>query len=454
MNGGNWGQCCDATHPVIAAMRANDTNCQWDQMDYCPSIKFNLGPNDRFWSYWPESDWEHFRERNMKQALTVIYEWWQRNPDLLVGFSTDSEIHLNHQQFEAENEARTGIRYKSYFDYNNNTIQQYREWAQKNWTLAEFNKICRTSFASWDLVDAPRTSDVVGKIGHPWWETWTDFRIWHVREAGLRQSKWIVDMGFSRDMIWNHQILTDPNNIKSRYQLCDPVETAINPYCKLGVTLYEWISPKVLHSLGQLALAETGDKIPSWGIFEWNLRTQHEYWAYREMLNAIYQYGGHIICPNEWTNNSLNEGLWIPGEPCNKSDPVTINGTQYGSSETGCTGTPGNCICLRRENGECRECVDSHGNPQFLQALRDFVAIGQNYERGTCPELRLNPIKAGFNSEYAETYQYFNENQGPYIIGGLWLISIGYVIAISILGKKGSVKQKIDTTTTNNHKDS
>jgi hypothetical protein len=446
MNGGNWGQCC-SDQPVIRAMRENVTNCQWDQTGYCHPIGFNPGPNDRFWSFWPGSEWEQFRERNIKQALAIMYDWWQDNPNLFVGFSTDSEIHLNYHTFEKENELRTGIRYKSYFDYNNGTIQQYREWAQANWTLTQFNEKCGTSFTSWAEVDAPRDANVVGKIGHPWWETWTDFRIWHVWQAGLRQCKWIADMGFPRDMIWNHQILSEPNDKDARYQRCDPLETAINPYCKVGVTRYGWISPEVWHSLGELALAETDDEIPSWGIFEWNLWEQHEYWAYREMLNSIYQYGGHVVCPNEWVNCSINEGLWIPGEPCNKSQVVTINGTKYGSSETGCAGTPGNCCCVQWDkNGTCLRCVDPHGNPQFLQALQDFIAIGQDYERGTCPELRIHKTKIWYSNYYAQTFNSFSDGTGTYIMAGVWLLCLIYVTIISIMGKK--LKIKTDQTNT------
>lgn len=416
MNGGNWGQCC-SDHPVILAMRQNKSNCQWDQTGYCHPIGYNPGPNDRFWSFWPNSDWERFRERNIKQALEVIYDWWLENPDLLVGFSTDSEIHLNYHDFNDENKARTGNAYRSYFDYNNGTIEQYRYWASSNWTLSAFNNLCGTNFPAWDDVDAPRSPSVVGNVGHSWWETWTDFRIWHVKEAGKRQCKWINQSGFPRDMIWNHQILSEPDSEEARYVRADPLETAINPYCKVGVTRYGWISPKVWHSLGELALEETDDTLPSWGIFEWNLWHQHEYWAYREMLNCIYQYGGHVICPNEWVNCSINEGLWIPGIP---EDECPCNDEEY--NETW-------CCCEEWDGGECVDWTARHGNPQFLAALRDFVEAGQDYERGKCPDLRVNALDVMFYDSYYNQFEFFNSD-GLYVMGGLLLLNLVYVLVL------------------------
>jgi hypothetical protein len=434
MNGGNWGQA-GSQHPEILAMRQNKSNCQWDQENVCHPIKYNPGPNDRFWSFWPNSDWERFRERNIKQALEVIYNWWQNNPDLLVGFSTDSEIHLNYNTFEKTNEGG----YKSYFDYNPGTIQQYREWAQANWTLEDFNKRCGKNFDSWSKVDAPRNEDgVVGQKGNAWWETWTDFRVWHVKEAARRQCKWISDSGFPRAMIWNHQILSEPGDNSARYQRCDPLETAVNNYCKVGVTRYGWISPQIWHSLGDLALNDgSGDKIPSWGIFEWNLWTQHEYWAYREMLNCIYQYGGHVICPNEWANCSINEGLWIPGDPCEEGPVQVINGTEYGSDETGCIGTLGNCCCVKWDDkGNCLRCVDPHGNSQFLAALQDFVALAQDYERGTNPALRLNKFDVIVYDMFYSTYKFFNSGDGLFIMAGAWLICLIFVWTSPWHGRK------------------
>ena len=417
MNGGNWGQA-SSTHSNITAMRTNISNCQWDQNNWCPDIGYNPGPNDRFWSFWPGSEWEAFREFNIKKALAIIYDWWQMYPDLLVGFSTDSEYHLNNHYFEDENPGD----YKSYFDYNPGTIQQFRDWAQANYSsLADFNQACGTSFASWPEVDAPRSNGIVGNKGNPWWETWTDFRIWHVKEASKRQCKWINESGFPRNMIWNHQILSKPGDDTARYQRCDPLETAINDYSKVGVTRYDWISPTIWHSLGELALNDgSGDVIPSWGIFEWNLWHQHEYWAYREMLNCIYQYGGHVICPNEWTNASRNEGLWIPGE-----DPNTVG------DDSECNETNEECICIDDD------CVKRHGNPQFQQALKDFVAKAQDYERGTAPTLRVNGMEIALFQIQDFAWEYFGRDPGIYVMAAGWFVCIiAFFVLLGVANRK------------------
>ncbi|MBD3354232.1 MAG: hypothetical protein GF364_22310 [Candidatus Lokiarchaeota archaeon] len=417
MNGGNWGQAT-SEDPVILEMRQNVSNCQWDQTGYCHPIRYSAGPNARYWSFWPDSDWEKFRERNIKQALDVIYDWWLLHPDLLVGFSTDSEIHLNDKGFEEENKARTGTAYRSYFDYNNGTIEQYRQWAQSNWTLQTFNSMCETAFTTWDEVDAPRDETIVGNKNNDWWEIWTDFRIWHVKEAGKRQCRWINESGFPRDMIWHHQILTTPGEEDdARYIRADVLDTAINQYCKLGVTRYNWISPKVWHSLGTFALEETQDEIPSWGIFEWNLPKQHQYWAYEEMLKCIYQYGGHVICPNEWANCSYNEVLWIPGiaPPEDDEPPIEYNETT--------------CCCLEWNEEECTNWILRHGNPQFLAALRDFVQTGQEYSRGTCPYFHIKKLDISYYGTFDTQFNFFNTD-GLYIMGGLLLFTIIYVLIL------------------------
>lgn len=430
MNGGNWGQHA-SSNAVIEAMRENVSNCQWDQNDVCHPIRNQPGPNDRFWSFWPGSEWEQFRERNIKQALAIIKNWSDLNPGLLVGFSTDSEIHLNYHDFKRVNVAANGwpANYSSYFDYNNGTIAQYRAWAQANWTLPQFNARCGTAFASWDEVDAPRAPGVVGVAGHPWWETWTDFRIWHVTEAGARQSRWINESGFPREMIWHHQILSEPGDPQARYRRCDPIETAINPHCKLGVTRYGWLSPSTWHALGTAALADgSGDPRPSWGIFEWNLWTQHEYWAYREMLASIYQYGGHVICPNEWVNCSINEGLWIPGDPLPPGVDSRID-------DPACTGED-RCCQERDIHGNCTRCRLRHGNPQFQAALRDFVAKAQDYERGTSPHVRVNPWEISWYDAQDRFYRFYGREPGIYIMAGAFLGCVVVVVAGSIAASR------------------
>jgi hypothetical protein len=274
----------------------------------------------------------------------------------------------------------------------------------------------------------------VGVKGNKWWETWTDFRIWHVTEAGKRQCSWINQSGFPREMIWHHQIFSEPGDDSARYQRCDPLQTAINQYCKVGVTRYGWISPKNWHSLGELALNDGAtDTIPSWGIFEWNLWTQHEYWAYKEMLNCIYQYGGHVICPNEWTNCSGNQGLWIPGD----SLPP---GVDEFVEDPVCTDPD---VCCQLENGTTHECITCrrrYGNPQFLAALRDFVAEAQLYERGTSPNLRVNKLDVWYYTNYADAFDYFSSDEGLILMGCSWFACL--VLFFVAIGVTNNIRWK------------
>ena len=66
-------------------------------------VQFNPGPNNRFWSLAPNTTWNLYRQTNIKAALAIIHAWWLDNPDLLVGFSTYSEIHEEDNTFQSTN---------------------------------------------------------------------------------------------------------------------------------------------------------------------------------------------------------------------------------------------------------------------------------------------------------------------------------------------------------------
>jgi hypothetical protein len=384
MNGGNWGQCC-SNITVIYNIRSNASNCMWDQDNWCPPIQFKPGPNNRFWSLAPGTNWSIFQHTNIVVALGIIKAWWKNNPDLLAGFSTDSEIHEEDNFFT--NATKT---YPSYFDYSPLSIQQYREWAQANWTLARFNAMCGTNFTNWSLVDAPRSALVVGVDSNPWWQVWTEFRTYQVQQAVERECQWIFEAGFPRSIIYSHQILS-PGDSACTYQRCDPLSTSSNPYCCPGVTRYSWTDPQVWYSIGQLSISDgsgaASGGLPSWGIFEWNLWTQHQYWAYMQMLDSAYQYGCHIICPNEWDNSSQNTGLWIPGY-----------------------------------------------NQQMLSALQSFTALAQNYPRGSCPALRVNSVETWYYSNYNGAWNYFGSTTGLIVMAGCWgLVLVALFVSIGMI---------------------
>jgi hypothetical protein len=134
--------------------------------------------------------------------------------------------------------------------------------------------------------------------------------------------------------------------------------------------------------------AAASGNLPSWGIFEWNLWTQHQYWAYAQMLDSAYEYGCHVICPNEWGNNSANTGLWIPGH-----------------------------------------------NQQMLSALQAFTAAAQNYPRGSCPSLRMNALVVSYYDNYNGVWNFFGSNGGLIIIAGSWgLVLVLLFISIGTIG--------------------
>jgi hypothetical protein len=213
-----------------------------------------------------------------------------------------------------------------------------------------------------------------------------------VQQAVERECLWIHQAGFPRCMIYSHQILSSPGDGGAMYQRCDPLSTSSNPYCCPGVTRYSWTDPQLFWSIGNLSLhdgsAAASGGLPSWGIFEWNLWTQHQYWAYAQTLDAAYQYGCHIICPNEWDNSSQNTGLWIPGQ-----------------------------------------------NQQMLSALQAFTAAAQNYPRGSCPSIRVNPVTVWYYTNFNNAWNSFSKTTGLIIMASCWgLVLVLMFVSIGTIG--------------------
>jgi hypothetical protein len=134
--------------------------------------------------------------------------------------------------------------------------------------------------------------------------------------------------------------------------------------------------------------AAASANLPSWGIFEWNLWTQHQTWAYTQVLDQVSEYGCHVICPNEWDNDTQNTGLWIPGY-----------------------------------------------NSQILAALQAFTAVAQYYPRGACLGASANTAEDWYYSHYYDTFSTFTQQGGLAIIEGCWsvvlavmLVSIGMIV--------------------------
>ena len=281
MNGGNWGSC-GMSNDLLKDLWANASNCQYDQFDRVPEIQNDSTClKDRLFSLQKDTDFNKYREIHVKQAGAILSNFSQNYPDLFVGCSLDSEIHLD---FTLGGEL--------YYDYNPIVIGEYQNWLASRYSLAEYNSKFDKSESSFGTIDAPRNP----VFGDPLWEEWTTFRHHLVQQNVELQAKWLNESGIPKNKIYSHQILTNSGDKGANYGRCDTLETTATEYGVVGVTRYNYINPDRFWDIYDL-------NGTNWGIFEWNIwhdRVQSDYHLYLIQLKAMYQAGVHVICPNGW----------------------------------------------------------------------------------------------------------------------------------------------------------
>ncbi|MHA1699249.1 MAG: beta-galactosidase [Promethearchaeota archaeon] len=373
MNGGNWGTECwknvNKSSIVTDWWKNNDSYVQWDQFNR--SVPADIADDQmplkpRLFTLSKYSPIFHLREQNIKIAGQVIANFANEHPDLFVGVSMDSEIHLETTRY-SNFDPNVGD-YESYFDYNPLVIREFQEWLQANYSsINDLNKKSGLSFSSFDDVDPPR----VAAKGNPWWEEWTRFRIWLVRENVNAEARWLREVGISKEKIYSHQILSSPNDDHAKYKRCDPLETADISNGNIGITRYGLISPNVFKTIND----KSGF---NWGIFEWNIwsDTDNTYENYMYMLKSMYQFGVRVICPYAWF-----EGTW----------PV----------------------------------LQIRNNTEFKQAIRDFSVLVGDSPRGSSPAgfLSYGDFCRGF---LIENEEFLSSNTNAFIL----LIIFGVLNAI------------------------
>jgi hypothetical protein len=274
----------------------NKSNLQWDQFDGIPSNYTAPGSMPhRLFTLSSRTDIANIREIHLKQAARVIFNWSLSYPELFIGLSTDSEIHL---AFEKNEE---GI--QLFYDYNPIVIEEFQWWLERKYLdISMANTQFHLSVSSFNEIDAPRTAQ--NKV---LWEDWALFRQILVQQAVEMQTKWLYECGFSKDRIYSHQILCSPikqsESFEQYYGQCDVRETAITKYGVGGWTEYDLLNPYTLREINKLSGSE-------WGLFEWNLWGEYNYEKIFLQLKLMYQYGIHVLCPNGWIE-TFNSGIFI-----------------------------------------------------------------------------------------------------------------------------------------------
>ena len=142
-----------------------------------------------------------YRHMNVKIAADIVKDFADQYPNLFVGVSTDSEIHL--ATADSPSAIPHGVQFM--YDYNPGMIAEFQQWLQNQYgSITALDTQFNLNFANWTSVDPPR----IYQPGNPWFEAWTNFRTYIVQQNVNAEAQWIAEEGNPTSQIYTHQILS------------------------------------------------------------------------------------------------------------------------------------------------------------------------------------------------------------------------------------------------------
>ncbi|SBW14023.1 hypothetical protein BR10RB9215_C10842 [Brucella sp. 10RB9215] len=145
-----------------------------------------------------------YKKRNLQAAVKRIMEFRAANPSVDVMIS-----------FEPDNKLNPWFYWSQWYDYNPNTLRQFREWLshsgpyaetgllsgdgdKQNLTITDVAQLANSDWTSWDQVDPPRDRPT----NNPWHLTWTKFKRHLVSQHYADLAKWATEAGATKDMLY------------------------------------------------------------------------------------------------------------------------------------------------------------------------------------------------------------------------------------------------------------
>ena len=255
----------------------------------------------------------------------------------MVGINLDADTYVN-PFFEG----------KQWFDYNPDTIRQFREWLQgtgpyaadwnspeipnlssyrrrKNYSLEEVSALAGTRFASWDEVDPPRRMSVPKKFfENPWFAVWDEFRRHLIDLHYDELSQWVHEAGIPEQKIFSSQGFQAPGELINPFAIhvdSPPknydsggmsVEGAVPSHGRLGAILY---GPSARNDIrtesGQPLFTIFNTLSPGgWGVVEFHpadLKLPKRVPSYAESyeaLNRMLTGGARFVSVMSWNGGS------------------------------------------------------------------------------------------------------------------------------------------------------
>ncbi|HVF65695.1 MAG TPA: hypothetical protein VNE58_17045 [Casimicrobiaceae bacterium] len=348
LNGGIWADAaCDMpAWDVNDVLEQDKMNCQWSEKNEVVADDHLKNLAGAFES--PElaraltlnvyaRDVRRYKKRNLQQAARLVARFAVEHPDLFVGVTLEPDLYMN--PFFSET---------AWFDYNPNTLRQFREWLAgtgpyagrpapgvpdlsayrraQPLTLSDVSRLTGRSHARWSDVDPPRVFPRDG--GRPFWEDpwtreWETFRRHLVDLHYDELSQWIAQAGVARDRIWSGQGFMAPHasampfavRITSPVKNYDSggmsVEGAKPAAGHLGAILYGPSAQNDIRMEEKRSLFATFAALdPRWAVGEYNsadLRHPKELPTYAiayRGLREMWNHGARYVSPMAWPGSS------------------------------------------------------------------------------------------------------------------------------------------------------
>lgn len=363
LNGGVWADAsCDVPEwDVNDYLEQDEKNCQWNEKNKVMADDFlktlpgsmtapELARTLSFNVY--NQSYRHYKKRNLQAAANRIAQFAREHPHLFIGVTLEPDLYLN-PFVEGETE-------KQWYDYNPNTIRQFREWLQgtgpyagkgpqdlrryakkKPLTLEEVNKLSGREFKSWDQVDPPRAFPrfpVGFWVDDGWVREWMHFRRhlvdWHYDEI----SAWAEEAGIPSSQIFSAQGFQAPQGeslpmanwldspVKNYDEAGVSIEGSVPSRGHLGVIIYGDSAVNDIRMEGKESLFAMFRKVdPDWGIVEMNTSTYAtpkvlaDYGKGYQTMREMSLYDARFFSPMAWNGSN---GLLV-------DDPGFVSFTSY-----------------------------------------------------------------------------------------------------------------------------
>ena len=329
LDGGVWASAYFSTPEFDVAdwLKEDDHNVQWNQFGRAEegdALKGLAGSHDN-----PKlarvlsldiynQQYRHYKKRNLQAAIRLIAQYNAKHGSRPISVTFDPDLYINPWFY-----------LKQWYDYNPNTLRQFREWLthagpyasggelagsgyKNRLDLSALNGIARTSWSRLDEVDPPRGTP---NYDDPWHQIWTVFKRHLVSQHYADLARWAVDAGLPSNLIFTAQtfiqadVSVTGNDRASGWtdEAGVSIAGAKPPLGRLGAILYGPASRNFgTPRSGTSLFADIRDTDPGWEVAEMNpadiespKRLPSHLEAYQTLM-SIFNYGAGGMSPM-WT---------------------------------------------------------------------------------------------------------------------------------------------------------